>query len=70
MPALDKIIISPTDMQSIMESVAQTGYTGDVIIIDTIHSYTIRDINDFFLTEVKKTNSLHLNQQHGNNHKF
>lgn len=66
MPALDKITISPPDMQSIMDSIEQTGYTGDIIIIDTIQSYTIRDINEFFLTEVKKSNSLPLNQQYGN----
>jgi len=55
MPALDKISIAPADMKAILESVQQLKYTGDIIIIDTIQSYTIRDINDMFLTEVPKS---------------
>ena len=55
MPALDKISIAPADMKAILESVQQLRYTGDIIIIDTIQSYTIRDINDMFLTEVPKS---------------
>ena len=55
MPALDKISIAPADMKAILESVHQLKYTGDIIIIDTIQSYTIRDINDMFLTEVPKS---------------
>ena len=55
MPALDKISIAPADMKAILESVQQLKHTGDIIIIDTIQSYTIRDINDMFLTEVPKS---------------
>ena len=55
MPALDKISIAPADIKAILESVQQLKYTGDIIIIDTLQSFTIRDINDMFLTEVPKS---------------
>ena len=55
MPALDKISIAPADIKAILESVQQLKYTGDIIIIDTLQSFTIRDINDMFLTEVQKS---------------
>lgn len=54
MPALDQITIQPKDMINILDKLQQLKYDGPIRIIDTLQSYTIRDISEGFLTEVKK----------------
>jgi hypothetical protein len=54
MPRHDSLTISPFDMKSILEALQSKQYNGTIKIIDTLDSYTVRDVNDQFLTEIKK----------------
>ncbi len=54
MPHLDQILIHPHDMQNIMEALISHQYSGPIIIIDKKLTWTIRDIDYHFITEVKK----------------
>jgi hypothetical protein len=58
MPLLDRLTLLPADLVNIIESLRQLKHTGPIIIIDTNGSLTIRDINDGFLTEVKRAEQL------------
>lgn len=56
MPQLEQITIHPQDLQKILEALESKQHSGPVIIKDTHHTFTIRDINHFFITEITKTN--------------
>ncbi len=55
MPLLPEITIHPADLQEILNQLAAKHHTGPVIIIDCKWSCTIRDTNNSFITEVKKS---------------
>jgi len=54
MALLDHITVHPRDLVNVLESIQQTGYNGQIKMIDTNGSITVRDCSDHFLTEVKK----------------
>lgn len=54
MPLLPTIQCSAWDLQKILEALSQLRFSGQFLIIDTGHSYTIRDTGGMFLTEVIK----------------
>ena len=55
MPLLEKITIHPKDLVELLELLKQKQHTGPVIIIDCKWSYTIRDVDDQFITDLKKS---------------
>lgn len=54
MPLLDQITLLPQDLKNIQESLQQLQYNAPFKIIDTNGSITIRDLNECFLTEIKR----------------
>lgn len=55
MPHLDSILITTEELQEIFNQVAAKKYTGAIVIIDCIYSWTVRDNNGFLITDIKKT---------------
>jgi len=54
MPRLDQIIITPTQLHDILQALNHKKHSGPIIIIDAKFTFTIRDIDNQFITEVKK----------------
>lgn len=54
MPLHNSITVLPTDLENILHSLRQLKHNAPIKIIDTQTTLTIRDIDEGFLTEVKR----------------
>lgn len=54
MANLDSIFIDPKTLTDILKQLQAKNHTGVVAIIDCVYSFTIRDIDGMFITDIKK----------------
>lgn len=54
MGLLDKITLTPTDLENIMDAIQQKKHNAAIEIIDTNGNITIRDLGGFTVAEIKK----------------